>query len=174
MILAGDFNVTLEDRDIKGTDVKDNTQGREELKSIVETHNLKDSYREINNVTTDTTHINKGINRSARIDRIYVNNSQTVTEYKHIDSTLKFTDHKAVLTKINGTKYKTKQTSPHWILNDSLLEHPDYIQSIKNTISAYIYENNTDPQLLVQEELVLMDGLTPSKVAISFNIQPLY
>ena len=146
IILAGDFNITLEDRDITGTDIGELRYGREELRTIIESHNLKDSYREINNSTTDTTHKNVGINRSARIDRIYVNKSQTVSYCKHIDSTLEFTDHKAVLTKINSSHNKTKQPSPHWILNDTLLNHPDYIQSIKNTISAYIQEDDEDPQ----------------------------
>ena len=146
IILAGDFNITLEDRDIQGTDIGDSRQGREELKTIINSHNLKDSYREIYKSVTDTTHKNIGINRSARIDRIYVHNSQIVTQCKHIDSTLKFTDHKGVLTKINGSNNKTKQPSPHWIFNNTLLDHPDYIQCIKNTISAYKQENDPDPQ----------------------------
>ena len=102
IILAGDFNVTLEDRDIKGYNSDNNKhKGREELQSLKNTHNLIDSYRQINNEKTDTTFTNN-INRSARLDRIYVNKNQTISQYTHLDSTLKFTDHKAVMITINN------------------------------------------------------------------------
>ena len=152
IILAGDFNVTLENRDIKGHTVDENNLiGRAELQSLVNTHNLKDSYREIDNENTDMTYTNKHINRSSRIDRIYVNKEQTVSQCIHLDKTLTFTDHKAVMTIINGqdkphTNKHTRKTSPHWLFNNSLLEHTDFIDSIKNTIAAHTNDNITDIQ----------------------------
>ena len=137
VILAGDFNITLDDKDIKGKDIGPQRKGRPELQIIVNTHNLKDSYREIHKIDTDITHKNLAIDRAARIDRIYVNNTQIVTQCSHLDSTLQFTNHKAVFTTINNSIPNNKKRSPHWKFNNSLLEDQGFIQSIKNTISLY-------------------------------------
>lgn len=137
IILAGDFNITLHDQDITGTDIGHTRPGRIELQHIINTHNLTDSYRKLHPNTIETTHKNCSYDRSARLDRIYTHSTNTITDSKHLDSTLKFTDHRAIITTLNANNNKQKGRSPHWKLNNSLLDDPHYITCIKNTIEIH-------------------------------------
>lgn len=138
IILAGDFNITLEDKDIVGTQIGPLRYGREELKHIIQTYNLKDCYRIINPQThiTDTTNKTPGMDRHARIDRVYVGNIDRVQQYKHINETLNFTDHKATFVTLNGNTVHPNK-NPHWKFNDSLLENKEYITYMQEIIQNY-------------------------------------
>lgn len=138
IILAGDFNVTLDDRDIVGH-MTNRTQrpGRAELQNLIDILNLKDSFRDKHPNTIDTTHTNIGNNRAARLDRIYTHSSDTITRCTHLSETLTFTDHKAVLTTINAPTQQPRRQSSHWKFNNSLLEHEEFIKTIANTITLY-------------------------------------
>ena len=72
IVLGGDLNTTLEDRD--KTSVNNQNIGREELKIIVTTRDLKDSYRDIYPNITDFTWEQSTDKDSpkSRIDRFYV------------------------------------------------------------------------------------------------------
>ena len=97
-IIAGDFNITLEEIDIQGE--RGNQRiGRAELKNIVDAFTLNDAFRQKNPGVIDSTFINKTHCRSARLDRVYFSNNIPICKAFHIASTLDFTDHKAVLIK---------------------------------------------------------------------------
>ena len=132
LILGGDFNITLDDRDITGTDIGKGRYGRKRLQTIIDAHNLKDSYRVIYPQGTDTTYKNIGIDRAVRIDRIHIYNTCTVTNTTHLEQTLRFTDHKAVITTINESR-QTKRTQP-WKFNNTLLHNEEYTQNIANLL----------------------------------------
>ena len=69
IILAGDFNITLEDKDITGYKGK-NRIGRPELQNIINTFRLKDAFRTLYPSKIETTFQNKTLFRASRIDRI--------------------------------------------------------------------------------------------------------
>ena len=159
IILAGDFNVTLDDRDRneEGLDHRNQNRnvGRPELQHIINICKLKDTYSDKyrHNQTSDLTYINAETDRGARLDRIYTQTDEDITKHIHIADTLKhnFTDHKGVLVTINSnTTPKTR--SPHYKLNDTLLEDASYTQQIEFTIDKYL---NTVPDNLDEENETL-------------------
>ena len=151
IIMAGDFNVTLDDsdRDETGLDVRSLNRniGRAELNDIVQHFNLKDAYTMYfgQNHTPDMTYIDQNTGRGARLDRVYIPSTEHITNIQHIDSTLQhnFTDHKAVDIQIN-TRLAEKHKSPHYKFNDTLLEDDTYVDNIHHAIDKYL--NTAAPQ----------------------------
>ena len=63
MILVGDFNITLEDKDITGN--KGNSRiGRPELQNVINTFRLKDTFRTLYPSKIETTFQNKTLFRA--------------------------------------------------------------------------------------------------------------
>ena len=142
IVLGGDFNVCLHDSDITGTQLGGRNIGRHELQQIIDTFDLKDTYRDIFPTVTqaDTTHRHlNGIDRESRIDRFYVQTAEAVTQCKHINDTQThgFSDHKAELVAINVHTQHSKKSAT-WKFNDSLLDDPDYIEHQTYIIKRYI------------------------------------
>ena len=137
MIIAGDFNITLEERDITGERGK-LRRGRPELYNLIQTLRLKDAFRYLHPTSTDTTFISKTHFRSSRIDHIYVSQRLPVSNACHIKSTLDFTDHKGVQVYISNTlnNNSTPAKSAHWKFNDTLLENTAFVECIRDTINA--------------------------------------
>ena len=103
---------------------------------------LQDSFRLLNPDTTDTTHTNTGCQRASRLDRIYVPNGIPVTQCKHLNETLLFTDHKGVVLEIGDREVRGR--SPHWKFNDSLLDTVQFREAITHSIQHTLLggENN--------------------------------
>ena len=141
LILIGDFNVTLDDKDIVGIS-KDYQAGRNQLKNIVSTLDLIDGYRKINPDKFDHTHRHRSMNRLTRIDRIYIPTHIKINNLEHIQQTLTFTDHKGVLANLGDRE--NKRQSPHWKLNDSLMENQQFLKTIRNTIKHTVDNINAD------------------------------
>ena len=80
LIIAGDFNITLEEIDIQGERGKQRI-GRPELKNIIDTFLLKDAFRIKNPNASETTFENKTHCRSARLDRLYLSNNIPMGEF---------------------------------------------------------------------------------------------
>ena len=145
VIMAGDFNVTLEDRDRDetGLDARNLNRniGRAELQEIVNNLNLKDVYRmyHVQDHHTNMTHTDPDTGRGARLDRIYTQPTEQITLLQHIDETLQhgFTDHKAVYVTINAPT-TTKRRSPHYKFNDTLLDDEAYVHNIHFAIDKYL------------------------------------
>ena len=145
IILAGDFNVTLQDSDRTRTRVINRNVGRAELQNIVDIFGLKDTYRDAHtdNHTVNMTYYHLTSHRvgnvGSRIDRVYATHATRITHHEHINDTLEhFTDHKAVLVKINSPPV-TKHCSPHYKFNDSLLDDEYYLSRINTLIDTYLY-----------------------------------
>ena len=96
LIIAGDFNITLEEIDITGESGNQRI-GRIELKNLVDILKLNDAFRIKHPFQRETTFENKTHNRSARLDRIYFSENIPIVNAFHIASSLDFTDHKGVL-----------------------------------------------------------------------------
>ena len=145
IILVGDFNVTLHDSDRNETGIQHGNRnrniGRAELQQIIDTHSLKDAYKTLfpGPDNTDMTHYNESTNRGARLDRIYVPQDDNITHCEHVHDTLtwNFTDHKAVVAKINSPPLN-KRKSPHYKFNDTMLECEEYVHLVNFMIDRYL------------------------------------
>ena len=99
IILAGDFNVTLGDKDTVGVS-NSHQPGRKELDNLVSTLNLQDSHRKLHKDKFEFTYIHKNIHRLTRIDRIYTTQISKINTLDYLTETLTFTDHKGILIKL--------------------------------------------------------------------------
>ena len=138
IILMGDFNITLEDRDISGTSVGKNNYGREELKQLVDQLRLVDGYRLLFPDGNDMSFIHKTQDRKSRIDRIYIKQDRHITKHQYLDETVKnnWTDHSGLYVQLGGTTVP-KHTNPHWKFNNSVLENDEYTRKVREEIQAY-------------------------------------
>ena len=137
LILAGDFNITVEDIDITGTKGTSRI-GRPELRNIIETFKLKDAFRTLFPTKIETTFQNKTISRAARLDRVYVSDHLPLGNATHIVSTLDFTDHKAITASLSNICHNSPNRDKyiHWKFNDTLLENIDFVNAVRETITA--------------------------------------
>ena len=131
-ILVGDFNITLEDRDIVGHSGIER-KGRQELKELVDALDLQDAYRCIHPTQIDTTNANTWWRRAARIDRFYAPKSTNIQAYMHLDETLIFTDHKGILVTVGSEEIPSR--NPTWKFNDSLLATVQFKEAILDLIT---------------------------------------
>ena len=151
-ILAGDFNVTLEDRDIVGQR-GDRQYGRKELEHIVSTLDLQDAYRRIQPDNYSFTYRHRHLARTSRIDRFYIPRNIKISAITHMEHTLTYTDHKGVYIKL-GDRQKIGKT-PHWKFNDLLLEDQQFLESVRQSIQHT--RDNTEGNIHTR-----MDGLRDS------------
>ena len=109
---------------------------------------MKDSYRDIYPNITDFTWEQSTDKDSpkSRIDRFYVEKEEKITRYTH--TKVDKTDHKAVFIEINSNNKTKANKSPHWVLNNSLLENKDYITLIECLIQNKINKMESEPKFL--------------------------
>ena len=129
IILAGDFNNTKE-RDRHRSYYK-------ALESLLETHNLTDTYEE-----ADTTHTSAITNTSHRLDRVYTHKDLHIGQVQHIEETLKFTDHKGVIAHI-GISNTPQPTQKKKI---TLLENKMYTSHIHKLIQTHLEDLEIEEQ----------------------------
>ena len=79
IILAGDFNNTKE-RDRHRSYYK-------ALESLLETHNLTDTFEQANPTKIDTTYTSAITNTSHRLDRVYTHKDLHIGQVQHIEDT---------------------------------------------------------------------------------------
>lgn len=142
IVLAGDFNCTLDTLDRKlQTHTAITRRHVINLHNIIAEHNLVDAYRTKFPTGIDYTFIDRThhINpQASRIDKFYINEHYTITQLEHQEDTLKFTDHAAVLITINDAhSNNTHGRSPHWKFNNSLLQNTSFIDDITPLIQGY-------------------------------------
>ena len=100
---------------------------------------MSDAFRKKNPNVIETTFENKTHLRSARLDRIYLSEDLPIVKAFHIASSLNFTDHKAIFVNISNSKNMKNRFENkylHWKFNDSLLENPEFVSAIKDTIRS--------------------------------------
>jgi exonuclease III len=149
LVLGGDFNCVLMDIDLVGGTLDTQTRKTrirgpsqvELLQNIIDKHGLVDAYRQVNKTGKDKTHKNFGSLRKARIDRIYVVETNTITKIEHLTSTLKFTDHKAVNITLNMPQVgpNSSRTSI-WKFNNTLLQDTNYITHMTKIMRDFVID----------------------------------
>ena len=168
LIMAGDFNITLNDIDITGN--KGHLRiGRPELQNIVTSLRLNDVFRTLYPTKIETTFENKTIQRASRLDRIYTPGHIPLSSAFHVSSTLNFSDHKAVITHLSSlakVQYSRSEAA-HWKFNDTLLENQGFVAAIKDTIQANCYNCNLNN--VINKFDILNE--TFKKIAIRFACQ---
>ena len=166
LIMAGDFNIILQDIDITG--IKGHLRiGRPELQNIVSSFRLNDAFRTLFPNKIETTFENKNIKRAARLDRIYASEHIPIASSVHISSSLDFADHKATLSTFSSSTkfYRENPKSAHWKFNDTLLDDADFVTAIKETIEANCFNCN---EYNIIEKFDILDT-TFKKIAIFFS-----
>ena len=86
LILGGDFNCTLEEKDIRGIRSGVRRAGRIELGHLIRHFHLTDTYRHLHPDGTATTFDSRH-NTSARLDRIYTQNNINIQYIEHLHHT---------------------------------------------------------------------------------------
>ena len=170
IILAGDFNATLDPLD-SSKDDKFRESKNEEFQYVVETNRLYDTYRRLYPLGRDTTYTAHNQTKT-RLDRVLATENIQTSRVQHITSTLAFTDHKAVHTTFGNptkTPYRKKQ-SAFWKFNNSLLENKTYTDRISHTINEHIADITDDTDLIEWWEL-LKKTIKNMTIHIATNIQ---
>ena len=138
IILGGDFN---------NTQARDGTRTYfKTLQLCLNTYNMTDTFTTLYPDSNDTTHTSQVTNTSHRIDRIYAYKDISVIETKHLTECLDYTDHKGVLTELNMTNTTHEirnKRSPHWKLNNTLLDNEPYVNEIRKLINYHTIEIET-------------------------------
>lgn len=131
IIVAGDWNATLEEKDRLNC-VEIRTQLVNELKILLTQHNLEDVWRNFNPEKSQFTF--RGLHQNhpmSRLDRIYMKKTDLhlVHDTKIIPS---FSDHSAVSLLLHSPT--TKYRPPYWKFDNSLLNSKEFQQIVKNIL----------------------------------------
>ena len=175
LILGGDFNFTVDEADRKHTPGpsthNQTTQHNNWLDNTINHFGLVDAYRSQNPSGRETTLAHVSSQATSRLDRFYVQKEGHIEKIVHIGETLEFTDHKAVLISISAFcgKQNTHKKSPHWKLNNSLLDNPLYTKHITTLIQNTI--DTTDAQTDIGELWTLLKrSIKQQTIAIATHI----
>ncbi|BFZ21637.1 hypothetical protein BsWGS_24676 [Bradybaena similaris] len=182
LILAGDFNCVLTEKDVIGGTVRaqlhkvsgESFTQLDILSNIIDTHSLTDAFRHIHPNSTETTHKDISINRSARIDRFYTPITHHISRCRHLPETLDFTDHKGVLLEISpkNTQTQPSKRSPHWKFNNTLLQDTEFVHHMTNLLQLY---TDTTPDTNITEHWELLKDTicarTKRLASITHNIR---
>jgi len=125
-VLGGDFNCaigTLDKRGGKPVDIR--KASTIELKALIKTHNLLDTWRCKN---PDSTWANRSMKIQCRLDHLFVSNqpSNRICENKIIPNI--YSDHSAVLISISFSEYEPPRRLGFWKFNNSLLSDTKYVE----------------------------------------------
>ena len=132
-IFAGDYNVVLDHAlDTKNYQHENNPFAREALKNQIHQYNLVDIWRELHPDGKQYTWRKFNENKQSRLDYFlisasllpYVQNASIIPSY--------CSDHSGIELEIDFSKFIRGRG--FWKFNTSLLNDPDYIKIIKNTI----------------------------------------
>jgi len=137
-ILAGDFNLTLDPRDRPG---QVNERGPAHiLQTLVDQLDTEDIWRIRNPDATAVTRVSPDGTSGSRIDRIYtpVALRSLFKGPTHVPAA--FSDHHSVIIELNDP---TRNPSPYWKLNISLLQDPGH-QGLMNKVIDEVLTNNAD------------------------------
>ena len=132
IIIGGDFN---------NTQARDGTRTYfKTLQLCLNNYNMTDTFITLYPDSNDTTHSSSTSNSGHRIDRVYAYKDINVIEAKHLNECLNYTDHKGVLAELNmtNTTHETRnKRSPHWKLNNTILDNEIYVNEIRKQINYH-------------------------------------
>ena len=136
-IFAGDFNIALDPvKDTKNYIHINNPQARQMLKSQMEQYNLIDIWREFNPDGKKFTWQKYNENKMARLDYFLI--SASLLPYiQNVDILPGFcSDHSSITLDIDFSKFV--RGKGFWKFNNSLIQDPDYVSKVKETIKRVV------------------------------------
>lgn len=145
LIIGGDFNYITSALD-KQTTLAVGPPSRKTfpnlnfLEEIERNFNLVDAYRTLEPMGRDTTMVHRSYPVSTRLDRVYAPNHFYISRVSHLEETLEYTDHKAVLVTLDIKNKEIKRKSSHWKFNNSLLEIPLFVELVSTNLNSYLQD----------------------------------
>ena len=129
IILAGDFNsVENLKLDKIGGNPNVGTEGSLELKQVLYSKKLKDTFRTLHPTTITTTWKNNEV--ACRLDRIYLEESR-IKDVFRVSNHPTFSDHEIVIVDIKEIDSTSRRGKGYWKFPNSLLDDEDFCQDLK-------------------------------------------
>ncbi|CAM2118759.1 unnamed protein product [Caretta caretta] len=146
LVLGGDFNTTLEERDCSGTE--QSPAAADTLREIVERHSLVDTWRDHHpDDTSMFTFVRVEANRSShsRLDRIYLSCFHLSRAHSSSIRLAPFSDHH--LATVTASLCAERPEPAYWHFNNSLLEDEGFMTSFREFWLACRWRNAAIEQL---------------------------
>ena len=137
-ILAGDFNVTLQDIDRQSrASQKYRCHSQSSLLNLIHMLDVEDTFRTFHPNEKQFTHYHHQTNTRTRIDRIYTSKTLRpyITKAEHTPTTL--SDHYNAVTVTITTQTHAKGKG-YWIFNNAILKNQAYVDLITEQLQAQI------------------------------------
>ena len=170
IIICGDFNLILNPDlyyDDNYKNLHNNSASREKIMEFIENYSLIDIYRELHPNSRRYTWRRTNPIKQARLDFFLISKNLLSSIHKSNIEPSYRSDHSAVVLSLKINEFKRGRG--FWKLNNSLLNEPDYLDMIKQTIETVklqycppVYNFNTfsnipnsDIQFLINDQLFL-------------------
>ena len=138
LVLGGDFNCvigTLDKRGGKPVDIR--KASTIELKALIKTHNLLDTWRYKNPDSFGPTWTNPSMKIQCRLDHLFISNqpSNRIYECEIIPNI--YSDHSAVVLSISFCEHESPRGPGFWKFNNSLLSDTKYVELLNFLIPEF-------------------------------------
>ena len=158
IIIAGDFNCALADKDKKGGNpVSKKTPVIKEIERIMHVYNLTDIWRNLNPNTECFTWRNKALKIQCRLDYFLISNdlNSLVTSCTILNSPE--TDHSAITLHLKSEDLKQDRGPGFWKFNNSLLQDSEYVTILQENIEDYKEKYSAIEDLGLKWDLIKME-----------------
>ena len=158
IIIGGDFNCTLAEKDKKGG----NTNNRkhlvvEEIKKLCSLYDLNDIWRVLNPEAEEFTWRNKSFKIQCRLDFFLISKTLNNLTDKCKIFYAPETDHSAILIHIKSHELKHKRGLGFWKFNLSLLKDEAYVTKLRTEIPNFQLKYNDIEDLSLKWDLIKME-----------------
>ena len=149
IICLGDFNLTLEPRDILDNGHQHNHGNRQHLNKILNDHNLTDTWRLDHPFESTFTWSTPNFSAARRLDYIFINDPLSSYICDSYIKNIGFSDHRLMYTVLEFSTFS--QGKGLYKMNTSLFKDLDYCRIINREISDTINEHkNLNPHLIME------------------------
>ena len=138
LVLGGDFNCVIGTFDKRGGKPVDLRKASTiELKALIKTHNLLDTWRYKNPDSFGPTWANPSMKIQCRLDHLFVSNQPSIRicESKIVPNI--YSDHSAVVLSISFSEYEAPRGPGFWKFNNSLLSDTKYVELLNFLIPEF-------------------------------------
>ena len=135
MVLAGDFNCAISEKDKRGgRSITHKKSVIQEINTLLSIHDLFDIWNYKYPNVQGFTWNNPSMKIQCRLDYFFISNNMqsTVKDVKILPNI--FSDHSALTISISSDNTETKRGPGFWKFNNSLLTDEDYIELVKKQI----------------------------------------
>ena len=158
IIIGGDFNCTLSEKDKKGGNPSNRKHTVvEEINKLCNLYDLNDIWRSLNPDTEEYTWRNKSFKIQCRLDFFLISK-----KLNDLTDTCKIvyapeTDHSAILIYLKSDEMRHKKGPGFWKFNQSLLKDETYVSSLRAEIPNFRQKYNDVEDLTLKWDLIKME-----------------